>query len=50
MQSNNKNNQSNAKASVFAQARLLMSSRRQKEQNRYQSMLQRSAAELGLDQ
>ena len=49
MQSNNKNNQYN-RMSVSAQARLLMSSRRQKEQNRYQSMLQRSAAELGLNQ
>jgi hypothetical protein len=35
--------------SVSAQARLLMSERRQKIQNRQQSMLHRAASSVGLD-
>lgn len=35
--------------SVSAQARLLMSQRRQRQQNRIQTMLQRAASEIGID-
>jgi hypothetical protein len=41
--------QSNNLQSVSAQARLLMSQRRQRQQNRIQSMLQRAASEIGMD-
>lgn len=41
--------QSNNDRSVSTQARLLMKERRQKLQNRSQSMLQRAASEVGID-
>jgi hypothetical protein len=39
----------NSLRSVSAQARLLMSQRRQKQQNRIQTMLQRAASEIRID-
>ncbi|MGF1482379.1 MAG: hypothetical protein ACFB4I_23370 [Cyanophyceae cyanobacterium] len=46
---NHSNTQSTNSRSVSAQARFLMSQRRQRQQNRSQTMLQRAAAEVGLD-
>ena len=50
MQNHNFQTKSNRNSlSVSAQARLLVSKNRQKQQNRHQSMLQRAATEVGLD-
>ena len=49
MQSNELKQTNPKNSSVSAQARLLMSQSRQQQQNRSQSMLQRSAAALGLE-
>lgn len=43
------NSQTQFKSTVSAQARMLMSQTRQKQQNRHQSMLQRAATEVGLE-
>ena len=50
MKSNDLNTRSNqSSVGVSAQARLLIQRNRQKQQNRTQSMTQRTASEIGID-
>ncbi|MGH2414960.1 MAG: hypothetical protein ACRDEA_14980 [Microcystaceae cyanobacterium] len=50
MKANNLDSQSHdSSQAIRAQARLLMSQSRQRQQNRQQSMLQRAAGELGIN-